>query len=120
MKSLNEFKKEKLGKNIYFEDVAISGFNPTSTIKVEGQGTKIGKALADYFEKGKPLDKSGLSIPSKFDSSVLEPANRKRENYSFTIIDIKADKDFNVSVEYRDTNMYGKPDNFLYIKVYRK
>lgn len=119
MKALNEFKKTKLGKDTYFDDVAISGFNPTSTIKAEAQSAKIGKALVDYFEKGKTLDKSGLSIPSKYDNDVLDPANRKRENYTFGIIDVKADKDFKVSVEYRDVNMYGKDDNFLYIKVYR-
>jgi hypothetical protein len=116
---LNEAKKDKLGADTYFEEVVIKGFGNINTIKAGREASKIGQAVADYLEKGKPFEKSGLVVKdiSAFD---LEKNFVPGATVETKIIDPKTDKDFLVQMEMRDTNYSsGTKQNNIYIRISR-
>ena len=116
---VNESKKEKVSGATYWEEVNIPNFGNSNTVKANNDATKAAQALVDYWEKGKSFDKGGFSIsPERL--KMLEDISKAKVDsvVTLTIVDGKADKDYQIKMEVRDTKL-GVPNKNLYTWVTR-
>ena len=116
---LNESKKEKMSSATYWEEVTIPNVGKSNTIKSNNDSTKAAQALVDYWEKGKSFDKGGFNINTDR-LKTLENISKAKTNeiVKITIIDSKANKDYEIKMEIRDTAL-GVPNKNIYTWVSR-
>ena len=116
---LNESKKEKMSSATYWEEVTIPNVGKSNTIKSNNDSTKAAQALVDYWEKGKSFDKGGFTINTER-LKTLEDISKVKVNeiVKITIIDSKANKDYEIKMEMRDTAL-GVPNKNIYTWVSR-
>ena len=113
---LNESKKERMSKATYWEQVAIPGIGNSNTIKADNDSTKAAQALVDYWEKGKTFDKTDFTVK---DANLLDVSKAKvNDTIIVKFVDGKANKDFQIKMEIRDTAM-GVPQKNVYTWVSR-
>ena len=116
---LNESKKEKMSSATYWEEVTIPNVGKSNTIKSNNDSTKAAQALVDYWEKGKSFDKGGFNINADRLKTLENISKAKtHEIVKITIIDTKANKDFEIKMEIRDTAL-GVPNKNIYTWVSR-
>jgi hypothetical protein len=113
---LNESKKEKMSKATYWEQVAVPGFGAVNTVKSDNDATKAAQALVDYWEKGKNFDKTDFTVK---DAHLLDLSKAKAKDIILVkFVDGKANKDYQIKIEVRDTDL-GVPQKNVYTWVSR-
>ena len=113
---VNESKKEKVSGATYWEEVSIPGFNKDNTVKSDNDATKAAQALVDFWEKGKSFDAAGFTVK---DVTVFDLSKAKTGAIIMgKLVDGKADKDYQIKMEVRDTKL-GVPNKNLYTWVTR-
>ena len=116
---VNESKKEKVGGATYWEEVKIKNVGDFNTVKADSDATKVATALVAFWEKGTPFP-SDLSMKSLEDVHHLDDIRNAKPNevIIFKVVDNKANKDFQIKMEMRDTAL-GVPKKNVYTWVTR-
>ena len=114
---LTESKKEKMSGATYWEEVNIPGVGNSNTVKADNDATKAAQALVTVWEKGKKFD--DFTVSADDIKKLTNIANAKaNEVITIKLVDGKADKDYQIKMEMRDTAL-GVPKKNVYTWVTR-
>jgi hypothetical protein len=114
---VNESKKEKMSGATYWEEVNIPGVGNSNTVKADNDATKAAQALVTVWEKGKKFD--DFTVSADDIKKLTNIANAKaNEVITIKLVDGKADKDYQIKMEMRDTAL-GVPKKNVYTWVTR-
>ena len=114
---VTESKKEKISGATYWEEVNIPGVGKSNTVKADNDAAKAAQALVTVWEKGKKFDDFTISADNL--QKLTNIANAKvGEVIKNKLVDGKANKDYQIKMEMRDTAL-GVPNKNVYTWVTR-